>query len=366
MRRKGGWLLALVLACGLVAWLAWPDAAPTQAPVGAAARQARPERAPPTPAPAQAAAAASTPRTGTPAETAVANCHAQRRDAARRLLATLPADRDPERAIQRAALQQYITPFASGNARALAAARVRWPDNAELAWLAFEGCAASQGCDRGAALSHLLKADAENAAAWMFAMSQAHQRDDSDAWGAALHTAATAPVFQPRYGGLYVRLQPLLATLPAGSACMSDLDDTLGRPATPEDLADLEALAVESVTTMPYASLFRCRKTSLRTTTWQDCRTLATRVAGGDTLIEQRVGTRLMMDLASDPAEYAAWSARSRDARWLASLAANLHSSLPPGYAARVLVEGEVAVLRELAVERGKWPPPRGWQPVEY
>jgi hypothetical protein len=292
----------------------------------------------------------------------LSSCSSERRKAAGRLLDTLSPEHDPEDAIRAAVLRQYITSIRPGNSSDVQAARKRWPSNVEIAWLAYEGCTVAAGCDRSEALAHLLDVDTDNAAAWMFAMVDARERKDEQAFELALRAAASARFYDSRMGAVYVRLRPLLERLPASEACVSGLRKDLGRDATAQDLADMEAMAADFATTLPFSPLSECRKVAVQSGQWRDCRKVASWIAQGDTLIEQQVGSHLLADLATDDSEKRLWQQRQRELRWLSSPQAGLFAQLPAGYASRMWVVGEVNLLREIAKTRGLWPPPANWR----
>ena len=280
------------------------------------------------------------------------------------MLDGLRVETEPDDAMRHALLLRYANPRSASPSRELQAARRRWPDNVDLAWLSFEFCPADHMCDRKAELAHLLGIEPANAASWVFAMQDAVERKDQASFEQALHKAARAGFYDPRHGAVYVRLQPLLSALPADAGCLAKLDEVVGRSATPRDIADVEAMSAEMAKMLlPFGAISRCRELPRQSPGWQDCMTLLMRVSDGDTLIEQMIGSRLLADLSPEDPRRKQWQERYRRARWLSDAIPGLHARLPEGYAARVWAEGEVDVLQALAIERGQWPPPPDWQP---
>lgn len=237
----------------------------------------------------------------------------------------------------------------------------------ELAWLAFDTC--NDDCDRDAQVRHLLAVDPDNAAAWMVAMDTARQRKDQDGFDSALREASQAKIYDPRIGAVFLHMQDQLANVSQPDSChspqwKSEMQRGLGRAPTDADLLDGMAGAVEMAIALPsFSGLFGCKDTGwpLTEKRRKQCIALLSRVAAGDTLIEQMLANVLLIKLQSDAEKLAQLRERYRQLRWLMSIARE--KPFPQDYFARIYADGEVAVLQAIAIERHQWPPPADWLP---
>lgn len=253
-------------------------------------------------------------------------------------------------------------------ARELDAARRRWPDNLDLAWLSAQHCREQSGCDHDAALRHLLALDPENAAAWLLAMQTARLRGDDAGYGRLLHRAAASSIYDPRIGVIFLQARVLLASMPQPTYCVDqanavELTRLLGHAPTTDDWAVAGASLLESALGLPaYGGLSGCNDSSqpLPVARRRDCIALLARVADGDTLLEQNLALGLLIRLTGDGPGHAQLRERYRRLRWLWT---QVPPSGSPDYSARIWADGEVAALRELAIAQGRWPPPPDWLP---
>lgn len=251
----------------------------------------------------------------------------------------------------------------------ISSAMSRWPDNVELAWFAYEACSEHAGCDRLQASERLQQVDGDNVFAWLPAMNAARSAGDVDAFAIALHRAATAPVYDPRMGTVFLRLKTLFQHLPLPDSCATSpgLHDTArqsGRPLDASLLVDMEAMALEMAIAMPgLLGVTWChqQQVALPESLIVDCRRLLERMADGDTLLEQGLALSLLIELAPNRSDRARWQERYRRLRWLYTFAAEWERI--DGGAWRRFAEGEVNVLVDYAKQTGRWPPPDGWLP---
>ena len=253
--------------------------------------------------------------------------------------------------------------------RTYQAARERWPDDLELSWLALGHC--GKDCDQDAEVRHLLSVDPDNAAAWMAAMSAARRDHDEAGFAYALQRATNAKIYDSRMGVIFLHVRTLLARVPVPDSCLTpqslaSLRRDVGREPTNDDRLDIMAFAMESAfATTGFQGLSRCasRPTTppLPATQRKQCVALLSRVAQGDTILEQQAATSWLLGLETDPARLASLRERYRQLQWLKAV--TFGKPLPEHYATRVWSQGEVNTMQALAMERGQWPPPPGWLP---
>jgi hypothetical protein len=284
----------------------------------------------------------------------------------------------PEQVIQHALLLQILSlrgaPADPGiNARMadleLRAARRRWPDNLELAWFSMHHCSEGLGCDRETEWNRLATLDPDNAAVWMLAMGMALQRHDDDAYGQALRRAAGAKFYDSRIGTTFLHIRPLLAALPRSDECWgqentAQLTELIGHAPSASDWADIEASMLEFALGMPaLAELSGCgpRAPAMSAQRRRDCMALLSRIAEGETLLEQNIALRFLIPLAGNTPEGMALRERYRRLRWLWTQVPRTH--MPKDYFSRLWADGEVALLREAAIAQHRWPPPPDWLP---
>ena len=253
--------------------------------------------------------------------------------------------------------------------RELRLARQRWPDDLELSWLALGHC--GDGCDQDAEVRHLLTVDPDNAAAWMVAMSTAHADRDEKGFAYALQRAANAKIYDSRMGVVFLHARTLLARVPLPDSChdpqtLAPLRQEVGHEPIDDDVKDITAFAMEAaVATGGFQGLSRCASRPamppLPATQRKQCIAMLSRVAQGDTLLEQQAATSWLLGLETDPTRLAQLRERYRQLQWLQK--ATFGKPTPEHYATRVWSQGEVATMQALAIERGLWPPPAGWLP---
>lgn len=299
-------------------------------------------------------------------------CDLERTRQLRDLRASIDPAASPEAAITHAALGLPAQSDPSGVALAqeLAAARQRWPDNIDLAWLNLGHCDPLAACDRKAALRRLLVTDPDNAMSWIHAMGQAASDGDQAGYELALDRAAHARLYDSRIGTVFLHLQPVLFHLPVPQSCQAPeppatLQGT--SPSTPgaDDWAELQAHALDMALGLPsLAGLSGCSSTQkpLSQSRLDSCRRLLARIAQGDTFLEQSIALAYLIPIATD-AQSIALRERYRRLQWLQSVMPGL--ATPPRFTLRLAAEGEVTAFQALAMAQGKWPPPDDWLPSD-
>lgn len=380
MRRWIAQAALFALVAGLLAWLAWewrrmpaPALRNTTGHAGlqgeAPWQQARSDN--PTSAEAAAAAEAMLPPRIHPAD---ARCERERRAQYIALYRATNPNVSPNHAALRALLARTLElPHQDRMAaqRELAEAVRRWPNNVELAWLAYEGCEADTDCDSQAALTHLQQVDGDNLFTWLPSLTAARQAGDNAAFADAMRRAAQASLYDPRWGAVVSRLRPALQSLPLPEVCLTspglrELAATTGRPVDVGLHADVHSLAVEFAVAVPaFSGVTHCWRSDARLAEGvvQDCRLVLEQLAEGETLLERAVGLPGSIRLAADTASREAWRTRYRELRWLQTFGAEIDRI--DGFLWRTFAEGEVAVLERYARDTGRWPPPSQWLPAD-
>jgi len=244
------------------------------------------------------------------------------------------------------------------------AARNARPRDPLVAWVEASGCfGLSDSCDRDDALRFLLQTDPDNAAVQTLAMVEADRSGTPVQVEALWQSAALASTYDARtlqIGQLlYSSMQE--ATLPPLSAALARLmGQSLGmeRDATPEDMRDINAMAVWTAVALPaYQTITRrCSADALASLPPQhqaQCERVMTLLAEDETiLISPMIGLRKMVELAGGRADGESWRERLRQFHWVYENAQRSMSSsaeaLPPEYISWVLLEGELPAMRRL------------------
>lgn len=386
IRSRRTWMLAgallLLALLGVLAWRWSPVARDRATEVAASSATVDEANAPSSAmAPATLRARAHAPvEAGAATDPLQARCQRQRTQQLRLARERLRNPASPEQAIQHALLSQMLalrapTADAEASVRAVGsewrAARRRWPDDLELAWSSMRNCNQARGCDPDAEWRHLATLDPDNAAVWMLAMDMAAQRHDDTAYDEALRRAAGAKFHDSRIGGIFLRMWPLLATLPLPDACrnqsdVAELTGLLGHAPSTSDWAGVEASSLELAFGIPaYGSLSGCslEAPAMSAQRRRDCIALLPRIAAGFTLLEDNVALRFLIPLAGDGADGMALRERYRRLRWLWTQVPRTH--MPKDYFSRMWVDGEIALLTEAAITQHRWPPPPDWLPED-
>jgi len=282
----------------------------------------------------------------------------------------------PDKAITHAFVTQLLSfvspdPDPRAVAQEFRMARERWPQNLELAWFSMQYCAEELGCDWSAEWRHLHGLDPDNAVVWMLAMQSAMQRKDEVGYEQALQRAASTRGYDPRHGVTFVHVRRVLSSDVMPASCqdpgtIAELQKTLGRPPQPIDWANVHANAMEfALSTPALGALSGCNPDArpLSPSRWRDCQTLLSRLAQGETLLEQQLAMSLLVRLVGNGPGHAQLRERYRQLRWLLSVMRRLE--LPGDYPTRMWTDGEVAMLQSLAMAQGLWPPPPRWLPAD-
>ena len=246
----------------------------------------------------------------------------------------------------------------------------RWPNDVELAWLASGTCNA--GCDGAAITQRLLTLDPDNAASWMVAMADASSDRDEAGFAYALQRAAGAKIYDPRMGIVFLHARTLLAGVPIPDSChdpraLASLRQDLSREPTDDDRIDALATSMDYAISMPsFSGVAACFSGAnpLPDALRKPCLAALSKLAQGDTLVEQSIAAAGLLRMKTDPARLALLRERYRQLQWLQyAQRANAGKPLPEHYLTRMWSQGEVATLQALAIERHQGPPPPDWLP---
>lgn len=258
-----------------------------------------------------------------------------------------------------------------------ARARQLGPTDPLVAWVEMVDCHVLD-CDRDAAVARLLGVDGDNAAAHVWAMSDALNSGDLRAARAHLRSAASARRHDPHTGQMLSLLLDARkgASVPAMDANVSTVMAVTAGSSTPTDFMALQALGQWAAIAMaPMQGVARlcgpdspelARDPSLR----RDCVALLTKLAeDNSTLVYAQFSTRLLMRL--DPALANQWAPRMRQLTWWQEQSVPLMiqggDAIPAAeYAGWVATQGELGAMAKLLARAGIPPkPPADWRTPE-
>jgi hypothetical protein len=198
------------------------------------------------------------------------------------------------------------------------------PQNAAIAWLHLQLCAATPTCDSRDAAIVLRWLDPDNAAAWMTQLASAHRDRDAIEIDRVLADMARGTRFALYYNQIMVMM------FDAVSAAHRELPG--GVAAT--DLAKLTTLAAVagSELTPSFAPLIEvCREAAPATERREDCLKVAKIMQRGDSVIAQMVGFGIEKRLIPpDSKEARSLAERRRLLEWRSSAASKLDYSILP------------------------------------
>jgi hypothetical protein len=255
-------------------------------------------------------------------------------------------------------------------------------DDALVDWvLLADGCGMARiTCDRQALLERLLRSEGGNAQILLLAYHDAIERGDTAAAERYWQAASQAPRHDMLLGSLGSLLVRTLRDVPAPAlgpdlaAALGD-DMGLGRLATPRDMADSVAFAVNAAITLPsFAPLTRrCTSTvaKLPSETITSCRRIYTLLADDQsTLITSLIALPRLVEWAENDAARDMARERLRRFAWMYTSAFRLRQEptvaghMPEDHLDRVFRDGELAAMRhQLQLNGIPTEPPAGWVP---
>lgn len=263
-----------------------------------------------------------------------------------------------------------------------AAAGLR-PRDVLVAQIEANGCGLlSESCNSSDALAFLLQAEPGNAAVQLMAVADAERRGDKASadrhWQAAAEAGTYAPhtlaVSQLLYASMqgidYPPLDPALAR--AMGTWVG-----LQRPATPQDIADVGAIAMVAALAMPGLSPItdRCKATSLKNSYGairEQCRHVLELLATDESLlVSPMIGLTSLVQLNGDTDEGKVWRDRLRQFYWvfenaMPRVAGTTNAPFPAGYGRWFMSGGELSAMRKLIAHYGlPAEAPADWLPID-
>jgi hypothetical protein len=198
------------------------------------------------------------------------------------------------------------------------------PENAAIAWLHLQLCAATPPCDSRDAAIVLRWVDPDNGAAWLDQLSTAHKDKDTIEMDRVLGDMARGTRFDLYYNQIMVLMFDALSSarrdLPGGVMA--------------SDTAKLTVLAgVAKAEIVPAFSplIDSCRASTLGSERREDCLKLSKIMQKGDTVIVQMVGFGIERRLIpADSKEARSLAERKRLLEWRLSAAGKLDSAILP------------------------------------
>lgn len=248
------------------------------------------------------------------------------------------------------------------------AARKRWPDDIDLAWMERDECTTRATCET--ANRELRRVDGGNMATWMYAMQEAAEAGDKDALHEALQGAAAAPTMDSRLGTRLVRLAPLLQSLPVPPACLDpsvvkDIEDGYGHPVDAADIRNLFVLAQEFAHAIPPLQALSetcAAQTSLTdASVRRNCDRSLQRLAKADTLVERMVAMSTLIRMHGPGEASTNFRETYRQLRWMMQQ----QQEGPPVGPYDLLAMGEATAIETHLRRLGRWPPPPDWLPPD-
>jgi hypothetical protein len=272
----------------------------------------------------QAAAALATAAPGPNAKSPADRYHLWRSEAVRALSARADAN-----SVATAAALSFTNSFAAPSTAPTAlqlAARASnlAPENAAIAWLHLQLCAATPACDSRDAAIVLRWVDPDNGAAWLDQLSTAHKDKDTIEVDRVLGDMARGTRFDLYYNQIMVMMLDALngvrRELPGGVMA----SDT-------EKLIALAGVANAEIIP-PFSPLIdSCRESTAGSERRADCLKLAKIMQRGDTVIVQMVGFGIERRLIpADSREAKSLAERKHLLEWRLSTASKLDASILP------------------------------------
>jgi hypothetical protein len=198
------------------------------------------------------------------------------------------------------------------------------PQNAAIAWLRVQLCAATPNCDTRDAATVLRWIDPDNSAAWMAQLATARKDKDTIEVDRLLSDMARGTRFDLYYNQLVVLMFDAL------SAARRDIPGSVASSA-PATLAALSAVVSTEITPRFSPLIDACRESAAATERREDCIKLAKIMQRGDTIIVQMVGFGIEKRfVAPDSKEGRSLAERSHLLEWRSSAAGKLDESILP------------------------------------
>ncbi len=198
------------------------------------------------------------------------------------------------------------------------------PQNAAIAWLRVQLCAAASNCDTRDVATVLRWIDPDNSAAWMAQLATARKDKDTVEVDRLLSDMARGTRFDLYYNQLIVLMFDAL------SAARRDIPGGVASSAS-ATLAALSAVVSSEIIPRFSPLIDACRESAAATERREDCLKLAKIMQRGDTIIVQMVGFGIEKRfVAPDSKEGKSLAERSHLLEWRLSAAGKLDESILP------------------------------------
>ena len=254
-------------------------------------------------------------------------------------------------------------------------------DDPLVDWALLNACPKNQArCDRGRLLQRLMAVDEGNAELLLTAYQDAVERKDAGAAERYWQAAADATHYRGHFNNVGLLMAAALRQVPAppldpALAAAIGEDVGLGRPATPQDLADMAVIAINAAIAMP--SLIpitqRCRpglNASSADVPVACARIYRLLAADTSMVITPAIALPQLVQLADTDAERAQARERLRRFAWVYDGFMQLHQRpagqrrMPEDYVDVFLRDGELTAMRYLLRRNGiAEEPPADWLP---
>ena len=252
------------------------------------------------------------------------------------------------------------------------------PADPDVLWLAAAHCGVGDECR--SVQKALLAAEPDNTAVWLWEMHWAKRRGDSEGARTAFERAAAATRYDIHSGATHEAMMDGYAGLAMPASCQSAevklanafMREMTGAPENTVETGMLDhalalAAANGNLSLPPYNDVRQpctpALNEAMTTTLRETCKRIHTRLADGDTLMDQIIATRVMVQLTADSPEAAAWRERYRRNRWL--MEQQLDPRIQSQYRIEDYAEGEVQRMQAALEAVDRWPPPVDWLPAD-
>ncbi len=298
---------------------------------------------------------------------------ALREDANSQLAYAMTVPLDPPVDLDRmgqAEVQNFLEAREAKTQRAFMHAAKLAPTRPDVLFLVASQCGSGKACR--SVQQALLAADADNMAVWFHEMGRASFHNDPSEYEHAFEQAAKATRNDSYVDRALQVMIEAYGDMPMPPACSSEQAKAAMRRITGMehdfsmlDQALLMASASRAASLPAYNHIrLRCMphmNVTMGAATRAGCRNILTLMADSDLWIERAIALDVMVQIAADETDAAAWRERYRRDRWMQAKMAgsDLHRLLQPEDYWLDEIRATQAALEVL----GRWPPPADWLP---
>ena len=305
----------------------------------------------------------------------------QKQDAPSQVAYALAVPLDPSVDVERMPPTEYqraMLEWQDEIRAALLRAAALAPDDTDVLWQAATRC--GDGSDCRAVQRALLAAEPDNMAVWLHEMAWARTRGDAEAARIAFERAAAATRYDVHAGATHEAMLHGYTGLAMPASCERQevraanayMRDLMGLPANTVETGMLDqALASAAVNAgvsfPPYSPIVQpctpALNVAMTPALRESCKRIHTHLADGDTIMDQILASKIMLQLTADSPESTEWRERYRRSRWL------MEHQLDPAILSQHRIEdyadGEVPRMQATLQAAGRWPPPADWLPAD-